>query len=102
MSSFLVCIVGLSPSELPIIAINVGDAGVELVGRVQLFTTLWTIARWAPLSMGFPRQEYWSGQPFHSPEYLPHLGIEPGSSALQADSLPLSHQGNPIISNNYC
>ena len=38
--------------------------------------------------MGFPRQEYWSGQPFPSPGDLPIPGIEPGSSALQADSLP--------------
>ena len=53
--------------------------------------TLWTVAHQAPLSMGFPRQEYWSGLPFPSPEDLPDLGIEPTSPALQADSLPLSH-----------
>ena len=49
---------------------------------------LWTIAHWASLSMGFPRQEYWSGQPFPSPGDLPIPDIEPGSPALQADSLP--------------
>ena len=43
--------------------------------------------------MGFPRQEYWSGLPFPPPEDLPDPGIEPMSPALQADSLPLSHQG---------
>ena len=48
----------------------------------------WTLAHQAPLSMGFSRQEYWSGLPFPSPEGLPDPGIEPRSSALQADSLP--------------
>ena len=46
----------------------------------------------APLSMGFSKQEYWSGLPFPSPGDLPDLGIEPGSPALQADSLLLNHQ----------
>ena len=50
--------------------------------------TPWTIARQAPLSMGFSRQEYWSGLPFPSPGDLPDPGIEPGFPALQADSLP--------------
>ena len=48
--------------------------------------TLWTVARQAPLSMGFPRQEYWSELPIPSPGDLPHPGIEPGSLASQADS----------------
>ena len=47
-----------------------------------------TVACQAPLSMGFSRQEYWSGLPFPSPEDLPDPGIEPRSPALQADSLP--------------
>ena len=47
----------------------------------------------APLSMGFPKQE-WSGLPFPPPGDLPDPGIEPESSALQADSLPLSHLGS--------
>ena len=47
-----------------------------------------TIACQAPLSMGFSRQEYWSGLSFPSPGDLPDPGIEPGSPALQADSLP--------------
>ena len=50
--------------------------------------TPWTIAHQAPLSMGFSRQEYWSGLPFPSPGNLPNPGIAPGSPALQADSLP--------------
>ena len=41
-----------------------------------------TVAHQAPLSMGFPRQEYWSGLPFLSPEYLPDPGIKPSSPAL--------------------
>ena len=48
-----------------------------------------------PLSMGFPRQEYWSGLPFPFPEDLPDPGIEPSSPALQVDSLLLSHQVSP-------
>ena len=49
--------------------------------------TPWTVARQAPLSMGFSRQEYWSGLPFPSPGALPDPGIEPGSLTLQAESL---------------
>ena len=54
---------------------------------VPLFVTPWTIARQAPLSMGFSRQEYWSGLPCPSPGDLPDPGIEPRSPALQADCL---------------
>ena len=53
--------------------------------HVQLFTTLWTVACQAPLSMEFFRQEYWSGLPFPTPGY-PDPGIKPGSPALQAES----------------
>ena len=49
--------------------------------------TLWTIAYQAPMSMGFSRQEYWSGLPFPSPGDLPDPGMEPGSPTLQADTL---------------
>ena len=55
-----------------------------------------TIARQAPRSMGFPRQEYWSGLPFPPPGHLPDPGIKPVSPTLQADSLPLNHQRSPI------
>ena len=51
------------------------------------------MACWAPLTVGFSRQEYWSGPPFASPEDLSDPGIEPGSPALQADSLPSELQG---------
>ena len=50
--------------------------------------TPWTAAHQALLSMRFSRQRYWSGWPFPSPGDLPNPGIEPGSLALQADSLP--------------
>ena len=59
------------------------------------FATPWAIACQAPLSLRFPRQEYWSGLPFTSPVDLPDLGIKPVSPTLQASFfLPLSHQGN--------
>ena len=51
-----------------------------------------TVASQAPLSMGFSRQEYWSGQPFPSPEDLPDPVIEPRSPALRADALPSDPQ----------
>ena len=52
----------------------------------------WTVARQAPLSMGFSRQEYWSGLSFPSPGDLPDLGTEPRSPTLQAVSLPTELQ----------
>ena len=58
---------------------------VKSLSRVRLFATLWTVALQAPLSMGFSRQEYWSGLPFPSPGDLPDPGIKPRSPALQAD-----------------
>ena len=58
------------------------------------FAIPWTVAHQAPLSMGFPMKEYWSELPFLSLGGLPDPGIKPASSALQADSLLLSHQGS--------
>ena len=57
--------------------------------------TPWTVARQAPLSMGFPRQEYWSGLPFSFTRGFPDTGIKAGSAALQADSLPAEPPGKP-------
>ena len=74
---------------------NVVVVMVELLSHVQLFAAPWTVARQAPLSMGFPRQEYWIGMPFPSPGDPPDPGTEPTSPAWQADSLPLSHLGSP-------
>ena len=68
-----------------------------MLSRVQLFATPWTVARQAPLSMGFSRQEYWSGLPFPSPGDLPNPGIEPGSPALQADTLSSEPPGKPLV-----
>ena len=60
--------------------------------------TLWTVACQFSLSVGFLRHENWIRLPFPPPRDLPNPGIEPMSlvsPALQADSLPLSHRGNP-------
>ena len=63
--------------------------------RTVVSETSWTVARQAPLSMGFSSQEYWSGLPFPSPEDLPDPGIKPGSPTLQADSLLSEPPGKP-------
>ena len=62
-------------------------SSVQSLSRVQLFVTPWTVAYQASPSMGFSKQEYWSGLPFPSPEDLPDPGVEPGSPTLQADTL---------------
>ena len=72
---------------------------VKLLSHVRLFVTPWIVAY---QSMGFSRQECWSGLPFPSPGDLPDPGIEPRSPALQADALPSEPPGKPcIISFNY-
>ena len=71
---------------------------VHLLSRVQLCATLWTIACQAPLSMGFPRKEYWSGLPFPPPGDLPNPRLESVSPALQADSLPIEPKGKLLTS----
>ena len=60
--------------------------------------TLWTIARQSPLSMGFPRQEYWSGLPFPSPADLSDPGIKPKSPALAGGFFTTELPGKPIYS----
>ena len=70
---------------------------VKSLSRVRLFATPWIVAYQAPPSMGFSRQECWSGLPFPSPGDLPDPGIKPRSPALQAEVLHLSHQGSPYI-----
>ena len=67
-------------------------------GRAQLFATPWTVAHQAPLSVGFSRQEYWSGLPYPPPEDLPNQGPNPCLLRLlrwQAGSLPLAPPGKP-------
>ena len=73
------------------------------ISRVQFFATPWTVFYQALPSMGFSRQEYWSGLPFPSPGDLPNPGIEPGSPTLQADALPSEPPGKPPTwdSDNY-
>ena len=68
---------------------------VYLLSCVQLSITLWSVALQASLSIGFSRQEYWSGLSFPSPGYLPGPGIESGSPALQGVSLPTELPGKP-------
>ena len=60
-----------------------------MLSCVLLFETPWAIACQAPLFKGFPRQEYWGGLPFPSPEDLLDPGIKHASLALEADSLPI-------------
>ena len=68
---------------------------VTLLSLLRLFETPWTVAYQASPSMGFSRQEYWSGLPFPSPGDLPDPGIEPRSPTLEADALtsepPVDH-----------
>ena len=66
---------------------------MKSLSRVRPFATLWTVAHQAPQSVGFSRQEYWSGLPFPSPGDLPNPGIEPRSPALQADALTSEPRG---------
>ena len=68
---------------------------VQSLSRALLFATPWTVACQAPLSMGFSRQEYWSGLPFPSPGDLPDPGIEHGSPTLHEDSFPSQPPGKP-------
>ena len=70
---------------------------MKLLSRARLFATPWTVVYQASPSMGFSSQEYWSGLPFPSPGDLPSQGIKPMSLHWQVDSLPLSHQGSPLI-----
>ena len=72
---------------------------VKLLSLVRLFATPWTAAYQASQSIGFSRQEYWSGLPFPSPGDLPNLGIEPRSPALQADALLSELPGKPASNN---
>ena len=68
---------------------------VKSLSHVRLFAIPWTVVYQASLSMGFSRQEYWSGLPFPSPRDLPDPGIKPRSLALQADTLPSEPPGKP-------
>ena len=77
------CLGDLTPTQL-----NFGVCVYESLSCIRLFVTPWAVAHQAPLSLGFSRQEYWSGLPFPSPRDLPDTGITPGFPELQVDSLP--------------
>ena len=73
---------------------------VCMLGCVLLSVTAWTVARQVHLSVGFPRQEYWSGLPFPLPEDLPHSRIKAkslASPAWEVNSLPLSPLGGHLV-----
>ena len=70
---------------------------VKSLSRVRIFVTPWTVAYQAPMSMGFSRQEYWSGLPFPSPGDLPNPGIDPGFPTLEADALTSEPPGNVYL-----
>ena len=87
---------GFSGGRLAALQIVLDRIVVESLSHVQLFGTPCIIAHEASLSVGFPRQEHWSGLPFPSLGALPDPGIKPlslASPALQADSLPLAPSG---------
>ena len=75
---------------------------VKSLSRVRLFATPQTVAYQAPLSMGFSKQECWSGLPFPSLGDLPNPGIRPRSPALQTDALPSEPPGKPLYVLVYC
>ena len=77
-------------------------SSIQSLSYVRLFATPWTIVYQASPSMGFSRQEYWNGVPLPSPGVLPDPGIEPGSPALQADTLPSEPPGKPIKKIDKC
>ena len=74
-----------------------GGVKVKSLSRVRLFATPGTAAYQAPPSMGFSRQEYWSGSPFPSPGDLPNPGIKPRSPTLQAGALTSEPPGKPYV-----
>ena len=76
-----------------------GGGGLVTMSCLTL-ATLWIIAYKAPLSMGFPRQQYWNGLPLPSPGDISDPGTEPTYPALQADSLPAELRGDKYTKPN--
>ena len=70
-------------------------ACAQLLSCDQLFATPWIVAHWAPLSMGFSRQEFWSGFPFLPPGDLPNPGIKPSSPSLAGIFFTTEPPGKP-------
>ena len=86
----------LTASSLSECWLDFSSRGGGLVAKLWMtLVTPWTVGCQAPLSMGFIRQEYWSGLPLPSPEDLPDPGIEPRSPALEADALTSEPPGKP-------
>ena len=84
---------------------HTSPAGVHACSCVQLSATPWTVARQAPLSMKFSRQEYWSGLPFPSPGYLPNPGItlmSPASPASPGRFFTTEPSGKPVLMEVLC
>ena len=86
-----------SPRQQERASFNVQMFVLSHFSHVWCSVTPWTMATQAPLSMGFSRQEYWSGLPCLPPGDLPNPGIKPMSPALQVNSLLPSHLGNLLI-----
>ena len=74
----------------------------QSLSRIQLFSTPWTVARQAPLSMGFPTQKYWSELPFPSPGGLLYTGIESASPALAGGIFTAEPPGKPSSKTQNC
>ena len=83
------CVLGLLAEQW---SLKDAHAWAPYPSHIRCFVNPWTIVLQALLSKGFPKQEYWRGLPFPPPRDLPHTEMEPVSPALQAKSLPLSHQ----------
>jgi len=84
----------LQPPELSVAHSKVKVKAMSL-SCIRLLVTPWTVAYQVSLSMGFSRQEYWSGLPFPSPGDLPDPGIKPRSPILEADALTSEPPGKP-------
>ena len=74
---------------------GIGSRCPQSLSHVQLFATPWTVARLAPLSRGFSRQEYWSGFPCPPPGHLPNQELNPGLLHCRQNLYRPSHQGSP-------
>ena len=83
-------------AKFPSMNVTVGFCLLLFSSCVQLFVTPRTVAHQAALSMGFPRQKYWSGSPFHSPVDLPGPGMKPASPALAGEFFTTGPPGKPI------
>ena len=97
----LSCAIILQRSSQPSLCICTSSPLVKVksLSHVRLFAIPWTVAYQASQSMGFSRQECWSGLPFPSPGDLLDPGIKPGSPALQAGALPSEPPGKPLLFN---